>query len=73
MYASNNIYATKHRSDGGYIATESLDLSKSVYLEVNLDRKKFCIKVDLPSKYIDIPLSSMSRLNKWFAEKERKN
>jgi len=81
MYASiqKNIYSAKHRSDdlpcftGGYITCsdqtdESLDLPKSVYLtNGNYDEKKFSIRVELPSKYIEIPLS-IAQLSEWFSK-----
>jgi hypothetical protein len=81
MYASTpkNTYAVKHRSDdlpcftGGYITTTadtdgSLDLPKSVYLtKGNSDEKTFSLRVDLPSKYIEIPLS-ISQLSEWFTK-----
>ena len=80
MYHSieKNTYPKKWRSDdlehstGGYImcstATESLDLPKSIYLtKGNFGEKKFSIRVDLPSKYIEIPLSMM-QLNEWFSK-----
>lgn len=81
MYSSipKNTYPTKHRSDdlpcftGGYITTTadtdgSLDLPKSVYLtKGNSDEKTFSLRVDLPSKYIEIPLS-ISQLSEWFAK-----
>ena len=81
MYASTpkNTYAVKHRSDdlpcftGGYTmcsaqTDESLDLPKSVYLtNGNFYEKKFSIRIDLPSKYIEIPLS-MTQLSEWFSK-----
>jgi hypothetical protein len=83
MYSAipKNEYHTKHRSDdieyfhGGHIpypsATEkSLDLPKSIYLtKGNPVEKKFSIRVDLHSKYIEIPLS-MAQLKDWFAKIE---
>jgi hypothetical protein len=81
MYSSipKNTCPTKHRSDdlnfftGGYITTtadtdKSLDLPKSVYLtRGNFDEKTFSLRVDLHSKYIDIPLS-ISQLSEWFTK-----
>lgn len=81
MYASipKNTYPTKNRSDdlecfhGGYVVSsadtdESIDLPRSVYLtNGNFDEKKFSIRVDLPSKYIEIPLS-VEQLSKWFTK-----
>jgi hypothetical protein len=79
MYSSipKNTYPSKYRSDdleyftGGYITTpadteKSLDLPKSVYLtKGNSDEKTFSIRVDLHSKYIEIPLST-AQLKEWF-------
>ncbi len=88
MYASTmkNAYASKHRSNdldyfhGGHIhipyptaTAKSLDLPKSVYLtKGDKYEKKFSIRVDLHSKYIEIPLS-MSQLQKWFAKIEEED
>ena len=79
MYAS-----PKERSDdlayyhGGTIASpgdteKSLDLPKSVYLaKPNPVEKKFSIRLDLHSKYIEIPLS-MAQLKEWFATIEKED
>lgn len=80
MYPSmpKNTYGLRNRSDlqyfyGGYtvnsILNESdLDLPNAIYLtKGNLAEKKFSIRVDLPSKFIEISLS-MAQLNEWFAE-----
>jgi hypothetical protein len=86
MYATipKNTYPIKHRSDdlnhsiGGYTihpdaTEESLDLPKSVYLtNGNLNEKKFSIRLDLHSKYIDIPLS-LTQLSDWFAQIEEED
>jgi hypothetical protein len=85
MYSTipKNTYTIKHRSDdidyftGGYTvnstSTESLDLPKSVYLaKGNLNEKKFSIRLDLHSKYIEIPLS-LSQLSDWFAQIEKEH
>jgi len=79
MYAS-----PKERSDdltyfhGGTTVSladteKSLDLPKSVYL-AKLDpvEKKFSIRLDLHSKYIEIPLS-MAQLKEWFDKIEKEN
>jgi hypothetical protein len=79
MYASPK----EHSADltyyhGGTIASpadteKSLDLPKSVYLaKPNPVEKKFSIRVDLHSKYIEIPLS-MAQLKDWFAKIEEKD
>jgi len=68
-----NTYSTKHRSDdlnyfvGGYNDNgKAVDLPTAVYLtKGNLDEKKLYIRLDLPSKYIEIPLS-MKQLKEWF-------
>jgi hypothetical protein len=81
MYASvAKNESSKHRSDdldyfsGGYIAVagkEADDLPESVYLtKGNVDEKKFFIRLDLPSKYIEIPLS-MAQLSEWFSQIEK--
>ena len=63
---------------GGTIASpadteKSLDLPKSVYLaKPNPVEKKFSIRVDLHSKYIEIPLS-MDQLKEWFAKIEEED
>lgn len=80
MYPSipKNTYGTSYRSDiqyfyGGYTANSTLnksdlDLPNAIYLtKGNLTEKKFSIRVELPSKFIEIPLS-MAQLNEWFAE-----
>ena len=79
MYASipKNTYSTKYRSDdlkhftGGYTVgktDDDYDLPKSVYLtNGNSYQKTFSIRVDLPSKYIEIPLS-ISQLSEWFSK-----
>lgn len=86
MYSTipKNTYPTKHRSDdlnhslGGYITypdatEESLDLPKSVYLtKGNLSEKKFSLRLDLHSKYIEIPLS-LTQLTDWFAQIEKEH
>lgn len=82
MYATipKNTYSTKHRSDdlnyfvGGYIDNgKSIDLPTSVYLtKGNLDENKLCIRLDLPSKYIEIPLS-MKQLKEWFEKIEEED
>ena len=86
MYASipKNTYASKHRSDdlnyyhGGTIGSpadteKSLDLPKSVYLTMgNSHEQKFSIRVDLHSKYIEIPLS-MAQLKEWFDKIEKED
>ena len=85
MYATipKNTYPIKYRSDikhftGGYTVDststdESLDLPKSVYLtKGNLNEKKFSIRLDLHSKYIDIPLS-LTQLSDWFAQIEKEH
>lgn len=85
MYASiKNTYQSKHRSDdltyyyGGNTASpadteKSLDLPKSVYLaKANPVEKKFSIRLDLHSKYIEIPLS-MAQLKEWFAKIEEED
>ena len=52
---------------------KSLDLPKSVYLaKPNPVEKKFSIRVDLHSKYIEIPLS-MAQLKEWFAKIEKQD
>jgi len=80
MYATipKNTYSTKHRSDdlnyfvGGYIG-KAVDLPTAVYLtKGNLDEKKLCIRLDLPSKYIEIPLS-MKQLKEWFEKIEEED
>ena len=83
MFSSKNAYPAKHRSDisyfhGGYTVAaddtdKSLDLPKSVYLtKGNSYEKKFSIRVDLHSKYIEIPLS-MAQLKEWFAKIEEED
>jgi hypothetical protein len=83
MFSSKNAYPAKHRSEisyfhGGYTVAaddteKSLDLPKSVYLtNGNSYEKKFSIRVDLHSKYIEIPLS-MTQLKEWFAKIEQEN
>jgi hypothetical protein len=63
---------------GGTLATpadteKSLDLPKSVYLaKANPVEKKFSIRVDLHSKYIEIPLS-MAQLKEWFDKIEKED
>jgi len=63
---------------GGTIASpadteKSLDLPKSVYLaKPNPVEKKFSIRLDLHSKYIEIPLS-MAQLKEWFAKIEKED
>ena len=63
---------------GGTIASpadteKSLDLPKSVYLaKPNPVEKKFSIRLDLHSKYIEIPLS-MEQLKEWFAKIEEED
>ena len=63
---------------GGYTASpadteKTLDLPKSVYLaKANPNEKKFSIRVDLHSKYIEIPLS-MAQLKEWFAKIEEED
>jgi len=63
---------------GGTIASpgdteKSLDLPKSVYLaKANPVEKKFSIRVDLHSKYIEIPLS-MAQLKEWFDKIEKED
>lgn len=63
---------------GGHTASpadtvERLDLPKSVYLaKPNPIEKKFSIRLDLHSKYIEIPLS-MTQLKEWFAKIEEED
>ena len=81
--SSSNDVPVRHRSDigyfhGGYTVStadteKSLDLPKSVYLtKGNSTEKKFSIRVDLHSKYIEIPLS-MTQLREWFAKIEEED
>jgi hypothetical protein len=83
MYPSipKNTYGSRNRSDlqhfyGGYTVNSTLnesDLPNAIYLtKGNLPEKKFSIRVDLPSKFIEIPLS-MAQLNKWFVEIKKDN
>ena len=80
MYTS--IPKSECRSDlkyfnGGYFLTpgkthEDYDLPNCVYLsKYDSIKKKFCIRIDLPSKYIEIPLS-ISQLNEWFSKEDKK-
>jgi hypothetical protein len=63
---------------GGTLASpadteKSLDLPKSVYLaKPNPVEKKFSIRLDLHSKYIEIPLS-MAQLKEWFDKIEKED
>ena len=75
MYTSSKELAYYY---GGNTASQadtekSLDLPKSVYLaKANPVEKKFSIRLDLHSKYIEIPLS-MAQLKEWFAKIEEED